>query len=123
MLCDGLSRAAAHERPRLCRLVSELYQLTGEVFFDADRYVDAAQCYVLASTAAQEAKAHDLWAAAMTRHAFVSIFGQQPDKAMPMLDLAAARSELKPLMRDPHIRRVNHEIGELGRSLNSTGIR
>ncbi len=89
VLCDGLSRARARERPRLCRLVSELYQLTGEVFFDADQYADAAQCYVLASTAAQEAKAHDLWAAAMTRHAFVPIYGQQTSKAMPMLDLAA----------------------------------
>lgn len=89
VLCDGLSRAPARERTSLCRLVSELYQLTGEVFFDADQYADAAQCYLLASTAAQEAKAHDLWAAAMTRHAFVPIYGQQPSKAMPMLDLAA----------------------------------
>jgi tetratricopeptide (TPR) repeat protein len=89
VLCDALSRAPARERPHLCRLVSELYQLTGEVFFDADQYADAAQCYLLASTAAQEANAYDLWAAAMTRHAFVPIYGQQPNKAMPMLDLAA----------------------------------
>jgi len=89
VLCDGLNRAHPRDRPRICQLVSELYQLTGEVFFDADQYADAAQCYLLASTAAQEANAHDLWAAAMTRHAFIPSYGRQPDKALPMLDLAS----------------------------------
>jgi tetratricopeptide (TPR) repeat protein len=88
-LCDGLSRANPRDRARICQLVSDVYQLIGEVFFDADQYADAAQCYLLASTAAQEAKAHDLWAAALTRHAFIAVYEQQFDKAVPMLDLAS----------------------------------
>jgi hypothetical protein len=87
-LCEGLSRANRRDRPRICQLVSDVYQLIGEVFFDADQYADAAQCHLLASTAAQEAKAHDLWAAALTRHAFIAVYEQEFDKAVPMLDLA-----------------------------------
>jgi hypothetical protein len=89
VLADNLSRTNARDRPRMCQLVSDSYQLLGEVFFDADQYADAAQCYLLASTAAQEAGAHDLWATALTRHAFISVYERQFDKAIPMLDLAS----------------------------------
>ena len=89
VLSDTLARTDQAERPRVCQLVSDAYQLIGEVFFDADQYADAAQCYLLASTAAQEAKAHNLWAAALTRHAFIAVYEQQYDKAVPMLDLAS----------------------------------
>lgn len=89
VLCNSLGRAHPQHRPHLCQLVSELYQLTGEVLFDADHYTDAAQCYQLAATAAQETKSHDLWAAALTRHAFVDIYGQQFTDAMPILNMAS----------------------------------
>ena len=38
---------------QLCSLVSELLQLAGEVYFDANRYSDAAYCYTLAAAASK----------------------------------------------------------------------
>jgi tetratricopeptide (TPR) repeat protein len=74
---------------QLCSLVSELLQLAGEVYFDANKYGDAAYCYTLAAAASKEADAFDLWACAMTRHAFIEIYERRFDKAVPMLGLAA----------------------------------
>lgn len=74
---------------RLCTLASELLQLAGEIFFDANKYSDAAYCYTLAATASREADAFDLWACAMTRHAFIEMYERRFDKAAPMLELAA----------------------------------
>lgn len=74
---------------RLCALASELLQLAGEIFFDANKYSDAAYCYTLAATASKEADVFDLWACAMTRHAFIEIYERRFDKAAPMLELAA----------------------------------
>ncbi len=76
-----------HER--LCTLVADLFQLAGEIFFDSNLYVDAAQCYALACTASKEAEDFDLWACAMTRHAFTAIYEREFNKAAPMLELAA----------------------------------
>ncbi|MFB9962553.1 transcriptional regulator [Sinosporangium siamense] len=73
----------------LCELVSELYQLAGEILFDCDNYSDAAQCYTLATLAGREAESYDLWAAALIRHSFVSLYSKQFDKAAAMLDLAS----------------------------------
>lgn len=73
----------------LCRLVSELLQLAGEIFFDANKYGDAAYCYTLAATASKEVDEFDLWACAMTRHAFIEIYERRFDKAALMLELAA----------------------------------
>ena len=84
--------AEPHERrthQRLCALASDLFQLAGEIFFDADRYTDAAHCYTLAASAGKEAGAFDLWACALTRHAFVAVYDRQFTDAIPMLDLAA----------------------------------
>ncbi|WP_158894293.1 helix-turn-helix domain-containing protein [Amycolatopsis anabasis] len=75
---------------RLCALMSDLLQLEGEIFFDADRYTDAAHCYTLAADAGKEATAYDLWACAMTRHAFIAVYEQKFREAAPMLELAAA---------------------------------
>ena len=74
---------------RLCELTSELLQLAGEIFFDANEYSDAAHCYTLAAAASKEASAFDLWACAMTRHAFIEMYERRYDKAVPMLELAA----------------------------------
>jgi tetratricopeptide (TPR) repeat protein len=73
----------------LCELVSELLQLAGEIFFDANKYTDAARCYTLAATAGKEAGAFDLWACAMTRHAFIGMYERHFEKAESMLELAA----------------------------------
>ena len=76
-------------RQRLCGLIADLLQLAGEIFFDANRYTDAAHCYTLAATTSKEANAYDLWACAMTRHAFVGVYERDFAKALPMLMLAA----------------------------------
>jgi hypothetical protein len=76
-------------RRRLCAVVADLLQLAGELAFDADRYVEAAQCYSLAATASREADAFDLWACAMTRHAYVSLYDGAFAAAEPMLAAAA----------------------------------
>lgn len=97
LVCDQLdvlifdlsrSRGISTHR-RLCALTSELLQLAGEIFFDANKYSDAAYCYTLAATASKEADASDLWACAITRHAFIEIHERRFDKAVPMLELAA----------------------------------
>ncbi len=78
---------AAHQR--LCLLTADLFQLAGEIFFDGNHYTDAAHCYSLAASAAKEAGAFDLWACALTRHAFVAVYEQQFPQAVPLLELAA----------------------------------
>ena len=90
VLIIRLSRSRGiSEHRRLCALASELLQLAGEIFFDANMYSDASYCYTLAATASKEADAFDLWACAMTRHAFIEMYEQRFDKAAPMLELAA----------------------------------
>ncbi|MGH3718117.1 MAG: helix-turn-helix domain-containing protein [Pseudonocardiaceae bacterium] len=75
-------------RQRLSGFIADLLQLAGEISFDANHYTDAAYCYTLAATASKEAAAFDLWACAMTRHAFIGVYERQFDKALPMLTLA-----------------------------------
>ncbi|MGH3794027.1 MAG: hypothetical protein ACRDSP_03980 [Pseudonocardiaceae bacterium] len=80
--------SALTEHQRLCALTGELLQLAGEVFFDANKYTDAAHCYTLAAAACKEANAFDLWACALTRHSFIGMYERHFDKAAPMLELA-----------------------------------
>ena len=77
-------------RKRLAGLTADTFQLAGEVFFDANQYSEAAHCYTLAATASRDADAMDLWACAMTRHAYISVYEQNFTHALPLLDLAAA---------------------------------
>ncbi|MEU9047955.1 MULTISPECIES: helix-turn-helix transcriptional regulator [unclassified Kitasatospora] len=77
------------DRQRLCSLVGDLYQLAGEILFDATRYTDAAQCYALAAAAAREASHYDLWACALTRHAFIELSERRYRSAEPILAAAA----------------------------------
>jgi transcriptional regulator with XRE-family HTH domain len=74
---------------RLCELSCDLFQLAGEILFDGCKYADAAQCYALAATAAREAGAHDLWACALTRHAFIALYERSFRHALPLLETAA----------------------------------
>lgn len=90
VLANGLREATdSTTRRRLCGLAGDLFQLAGEIFFDGGHHTDAAHCYTLAAGASKQADAFDLWACAMTRHAFIAVYEQQFTKALPMLELAA----------------------------------
>jgi transcriptional regulator with XRE-family HTH domain len=90
VLSEGLRRSQTPGiRQRLCELSADLFQLAGEIFFDGDRYTDAAHCYTLAATASKEANTPDLWACALTRHAFIAIYERRFTEAVPVLELAA----------------------------------
>jgi len=90
VLLDSLRQPQSLElRHRLCVLAADLYQLAGEIFFDNNEYTEAAHCYALAASASKEAEAFDLWACALTRHAFISVYERQFQTASPMLELAA----------------------------------
>jgi transcriptional regulator with XRE-family HTH domain len=73
---------------QVCALAGDLLQLAGEIFFDADQYHHAAQCYTAAASASKEANAFDLWACAMTRHAFIGVYERRFDSAVLLLELA-----------------------------------
>ncbi|WP_433871442.1 helix-turn-helix domain-containing protein [Saccharopolyspora sp. CA-218241] len=83
----------AEDRRRLCRLAGDVFQLCGEIFFDGGGYADAAHCYSIAAHASKEAREYDLWACAMTRHAFISIYEREHRSAVPLLDGAARLAE------------------------------
>jgi tetratricopeptide (TPR) repeat protein len=89
VMAKGLTETrTAAERSLLCRMTADLYQLVGELFFDANRYTDAAQCYTLAANAAFAGGDHDLWACAMTRHAYVELYARRAHAAQPLLAAA-----------------------------------
>lgn len=89
-LVDALQRSTSETaHRRLCALAGDLFQLAGEIHFDGNAYTDAAHCYTLAASASKEAGAYDLWACAMTRHAFIGVYERQHTNAAPMLELAA----------------------------------
>ncbi|MGH3222563.1 MAG: helix-turn-helix domain-containing protein [Streptosporangiaceae bacterium] len=75
---------------QLCALAGDLFQLAGEILFDGNKYTDAAHCYTLAATASREAGAHDLWACALTRHAFIAVYERAFGNAVPLLEMASA---------------------------------
>lgn len=72
----------------LCVLAGDLFQLAGEIFFDADQYGNAAHCYALAASAGREARSWDRWACALTRQSFVHIYDRQYAQAAGVLDAA-----------------------------------
>lgn len=73
----------------LCVLACDLFQLAGEIFFDSNRYTDAAYCYSLAASAGREARAYDQWACALTRQAFINMYDQEFTQASSILTVAA----------------------------------
>ncbi|RSM39785.1 transcriptional regulator [Actinoplanes sp. ATCC 53533] len=75
-------------RTSICTMLADAYQIAGEVMFDLNRHGDAEHCYAIAASAAQQANAADLWACAMIRHSYVSVYGGQHADAVPMLRLA-----------------------------------
>ncbi|MFI0900722.1 transcriptional regulator [Streptomyces sp. NPDC020983] len=76
------------ERRTLCDMLGNVAQLAGEVWFDANRYTEAAHCYALAGDASKEARNRDLWACGLVRHSFVSIYSRRYGDALPLLDAA-----------------------------------
>jgi hypothetical protein len=77
-------------------LASDLAQLAGEVFFDTNDYSMAQSCYTFAAATAKEAAHYDLWASALVRNAFLPIYDQQYQDAIPLLRQAeriAARGD------------------------------
>jgi transcriptional regulator with XRE-family HTH domain len=89
-LTDALRRPQPSVvRRQLCALTADVFQLAGEILFDANRNTDAEYCYTLAATAAREAEQMDLWACAVTRHAYVSVYEQRFRDAVPLLRFGA----------------------------------
>jgi tetratricopeptide (TPR) repeat protein len=87
---------AAHRESRhreVCAVAGDLFQLAGEVFFDADRYSEAAQCYGVAVEASREAGAFDLWACALTRQAYIAIYDRRDREALQLLEPAGRVAE------------------------------
>lgn len=133
-LTSGLARAPVRIRPTICALVADLYQLSGEIFFDANMYTDASHCYSLAAAAGRESSAFDLWASALTRQAFIAVSDRSHASALALLDLAeriarrgdstlstrhwvsAVRAEIHAALADHHtcarnLDQANHVIG------------
>jgi hypothetical protein len=90
VIVDSMRRAGTSDiYRRMCGLASSLLQLSGEILFDGNKYTEAAHSYLLAASAAKEADIPDLWACAMTRHAFIAVYEKRYGKAAEMLELAA----------------------------------
>ncbi|MGP3969958.1 transcriptional regulator [Streptomyces sp. 6N223] len=87
---QSLSRAKTQGAHRqLCGSAGDLFQIAGEIFFDSNRYTDAAHCYTLSASASKEASNFDLWACALTRHAFIGMHERKFNEVPPLLDAAA----------------------------------
>jgi transcriptional regulator with XRE-family HTH domain len=90
LLVDQMNRPCSPQaRQQLCVLACDLFQLAGEIFFDSNRYTDAAYCYTLAANAGREARSYDRWACALTRQAFISMYDRQFPDATAILSAAA----------------------------------
>ncbi|WP_149829529.1 helix-turn-helix transcriptional regulator [Streptomyces tailanensis] len=89
---DTLNEALAEGRRGtslpLLNAAADLFQLAGEVAFDANRYTDAAASYALAASVSKEAGAHDLWACALVRHAYVEMAERRYRQAAEILGAA-----------------------------------
>lgn len=90
LLTAGLGQPhSAGKHRRLCILIGDLFQLAGEIYYDGNRYTDAAYCYMLAASSSKEANAYDLWACALIRHAFIGICERNFAETVPMLSVAS----------------------------------
>ncbi len=89
MQIQFLKRAhAAQTHQRLCTLASTTSQLAGEIFFDLHDHEAAQSCYIFAASAAKDASAFDLWASALIRYSYLSIFEERYENASPLLEQA-----------------------------------
>ncbi|AHH16464.1 hypothetical protein NONO_c16630 [Nocardia nova SH22a] len=89
-MVDGLRNSASGEvRGRQLELIADSLQLIGEIMLDSDHLADAAYCYALSGSFAAEANAHDLWACALTRHAYIGIIDSRFADVLPLAEEAA----------------------------------
>ncbi|MFE9024571.1 helix-turn-helix transcriptional regulator [Streptomyces sp. NPDC007808] len=82
-LQDGEGQAST-----LCLAAGDLFQLAGELAFDANRYDAAAASYALAAGVSKEAGAYDLWACALIRSAYVDLSEKRYQQAAETLGAA-----------------------------------
>jgi transcriptional regulator with XRE-family HTH domain len=95
-LNDALKTSTSRQASALCEAAGDLMQLAGELAFDGNRYTDAAMAYTLAVSASSNARAFDLWACALVRHAYVDVYEKRFAEAAETLDVArkvAARGD------------------------------
>jgi hypothetical protein len=76
-------------RRRQLQLIAEVLQLIGEILLDSTYFAEAAHCYALSGTFAADARAFDLWACALIRHAYVGIIDNRFGDALPLVEEAA----------------------------------
>ncbi|WP_318204391.1 helix-turn-helix transcriptional regulator [Streptomyces sp. SCL15-4] len=86
-LNEALADTRGNSRP-LLNAAADLFQLAGEVAFDANRYTDAAASYSLAASVSKDARAFDLWACALVRHAYVDVYEHRYEQAAQILEAA-----------------------------------
>ncbi|MEU2516343.1 helix-turn-helix transcriptional regulator [Streptomyces syringium] len=86
-LNEALADTRGNSRP-LLNAAADLFQLAGEVAFDANRYADAAASYSLAASVSKDARAFDLWACALVRHAYVDVYEHRYEEAAQILGAA-----------------------------------
>lgn len=86
-LNEALAGSRGNNRP-LLSAAADLFQLAGEVSFDANRYADATTSYALAASVSKEAEAYDLWACALVRHAYVDMSEHRYHQAAQILGVA-----------------------------------
>ncbi|MER5493638.1 helix-turn-helix transcriptional regulator [Streptomyces sp. NPDC002490] len=87
-LNEALADTRGNSRP-LLNAAADLFQLAGEVAFDANRYSDAAASYSLAASVSKDALAFDPWACALVRHAYVDVYEHRYEQAAQILGAAA----------------------------------
>ncbi|MCX2968008.1 MULTISPECIES: helix-turn-helix transcriptional regulator [Streptomyces] len=86
-LGEALADTRGNSRP-LLNAAADLFQLAGEVAFDANRYTDAAASYSMAASVSKDAGAFDLWACALVRHAYVDVSEHRYRQAAQILGAA-----------------------------------
>ncbi|SDH97480.1 Helix-turn-helix [Sinosporangium album] len=86
-LNEALADTRGNSRP-LLNAAADLFQLAGEVAFDANRYSDAAASYSLAASVSKDARAFDLWACSLVRHAYVDVYEHRYEEAAQILGAA-----------------------------------
>ncbi|MFF5130100.1 helix-turn-helix domain-containing protein [Streptomyces syringium] len=92
-LNEALSGTSGQNVRPLCRVAGDLFQLAGELAFDANRYTDAAASYALAASASKDAGSFDLWACALTRQAYINLYEGRHREAAETLTAAERISQ------------------------------
>ncbi|MEU5127734.1 helix-turn-helix domain-containing protein [Streptomyces mobaraensis] len=89
LLNDSLRGPLHGQTQALCEAAASIYQLAGELAFDANHYTDAAASYALAASASKDVQAFDLWACSLVRHAYIDLHSRDYRAAEQTLQAAA----------------------------------